>query len=205
MLVRVHAASVNPVEWYRVTGPFFVRLFGDGLREPKTPTVGVDVAGTVEAVGSDVDGVPAGRRGVRQGRGAGPSTSAAREPRLVLKPANVTFEEAAAVPIAAITALQALRDNGQVQPGQKVLINGASGGVGTFAVQLAKAFGAEVTAVCSTRNVEHGPLARRRPRRRLHAGGLHAARRASRPDARHRRQPSVPHVQARADTQRRSS
>jgi NADPH:quinone reductase-like Zn-dependent oxidoreductase len=153
VLVRVHASSVNPAEWYRVHGPFFVR-FGTGLSRPKSPAVGADLAGRVEAVGRDVKEFQPGDEVFGTSGGSWAEYAPAREPRLVPKPANVSFEEAAAVPIAALTALQALRDHGGVQPGQKVLINGASGGVGTYAVQLAKSFGAEVTAVCSMRNVE---------------------------------------------------
>ena len=153
VLVRVHASSVNPAEWYRVHGPFFARL-PNGLRRPKQPAVGSDLAGQVEAVGADVKEFQPGDEVFGTGLGAWAEYAVAREPRLVRKPANVSWEEAAAVPIAAITALQALRDHGQVQPGQKVLINGAAGGVGTYAVQLAKWFGADVTAVCSTQNVE---------------------------------------------------
>jgi NADPH:quinone reductase-like Zn-dependent oxidoreductase len=154
VLVRVHASSVNPAEWYRVTGPFFARLFGGGLRKPKSPAVGGDLAGTVEVVGRDVEEFQPGDEVFGTTLGAWAEYAPGREPRLVRKPANVSFEEAAAVPIAATTALQALRDHGQVQPGQKVLINGASGGVGMYSVQLAKFFGAEVTAVCHARNVE---------------------------------------------------
>ena len=154
VLLRVHAASVNPVEWYGVTAPYFTRLFGGGLRRPKETRVGADVAGRVEAVGKDVTEFQPGDEVFGTAAGAWAEYAAAREVRLVRKPANVSFDEAASVPIAAITALQALRDTGGVQPGQKVLINGASGGVGTFAVQIAKAFGADVTAVCSTRNVD---------------------------------------------------
>jgi NADPH:quinone reductase-like Zn-dependent oxidoreductase len=153
LLVRVHASSVNPAEWYRVHGPFFARL-PNGLRRPKQPAVGTDLAGRVEAVGADVQEFQPGDEVFGTGVGAWAEYAVAREPRLVRKPANVSFEEAAAVPIAATTALQALRDHGRVQPGQKVLINGAAGGVGTYAVQLAKHFGAEVTAVCSAGNVE---------------------------------------------------
>ena len=154
VLVRVHASSVNPVEWYGVTGPYFVRLFGSGLRGPKSSTVGADLAGRVEAVGKDVTEFQPGDEVFGTSGASWAEYAPAREVRLARKPANVSFEEAAAVPIAAITALQALRDHGAVRPGQKVLINGASGGVGTYAVQLAKSFGADVTAVCSTRNVE---------------------------------------------------
>src|SRR5882672_7719276 len=142
ILVRVRAASINPYDWHFVEGtPYVMRAMGVGLRKPKDTRLGVDFAGTVEAVGG---------RG-----GAFAQYVCPRATRAVaLKPANVSFEEAASVNIAAITALQALRDKGKVQPGQKVLINGASGGVGTFAVQIAKTFGADVTGVCSTRNVD---------------------------------------------------
>jgi NADPH:quinone reductase-like Zn-dependent oxidoreductase len=153
VLVRVCASSVNPVEWYGVTGPSFARV-GAGFRKPKDPRVGADLAGVVEAVGREVQDVGPGDEVFGSGSGAWAEYAVARATRVALKPANVSFEEAATVPIAGVTALQALRDHGQVQPGQEVLVNGASGGVGTFAVQLAKAFGANVTAVCSTRNVE---------------------------------------------------
>jgi NADPH:quinone reductase-like Zn-dependent oxidoreductase len=153
VLVRVHASSVNPVEWYGVTGPYFARI-GAGLRRPKDPRLGADLAGVVQAVGRDVRGLQPGDEVFGTGSGAWAEYAVARESRLGRKPADVSFEEAASVPVAGLTALQALRDHGHVEPGQKVLINGASGGVGTFAVQLAKAFGADVTAVCSTRNVE---------------------------------------------------
>ena len=154
VLVRVRASSVNPAEWYRVWGPFFVRLLGGGLRGPKQAEIGGDLAGTVEAVGKDVTAFERGDEVFGTTLGAWAEYTPAREVRLVKKPANVSFEEAAAVPVAALTALQALRDHGRVEAGQKVLINGASGGVGTYAVQLAKTLGADVTAVCSTRNVE---------------------------------------------------
>jgi NADPH:quinone reductase-like Zn-dependent oxidoreductase len=153
VLVRVHASSVNPAEWYQVTGPLFARP-SSGLRKPKTKLVGSDLAGRVEAVGNAVEDFRPGDEVFGVAPGAWAEYAAARQARLAKKPANLSFEEAAAVPIAAITALQALRDHGNVQPGQKVLINGASGGVGTYAVQLAKVLGADVTAVCSTRNVE---------------------------------------------------
>ena len=153
VLVRVRASSVNPVEWYGVTGPYFARI-GAGLRRPNDPAVGADLAGTVEAVGKDVEGFSPGDEVYGTGVGAWAEHAKARGERLALKPASLSFEEAAAVPVAAVTALMALREKGDVKPGQKVLVNGASGGVGTFAVQLAKAFGADVTAVCSTRNVD---------------------------------------------------
>jgi NADPH:quinone reductase-like Zn-dependent oxidoreductase len=153
VLVRVHAASVNPYDWHMLTGmPYLVRIQA-GLRKPKIPVLGVDFAGTVEAVGKDVTELRPGDEvfGARSGSFA--EYVSVRQ-AVVRKPANVSFEQAAAVGIAGITALQGLRDKGQLQAGQKVLINGASGGVGTFAVQIAKAFGADVTAVCSTRNVD---------------------------------------------------
>jgi NADPH:quinone reductase-like Zn-dependent oxidoreductase len=153
VLVGVHASSVNPVEWYTVTGPYFVRP-SSGLRKPKRRQIGGDLAGRVEAVGKDVEQLRPGDEVFGMSIASWAEYAPSRPLRLARKPANVSFEEAAAVPVAGITALQALRDQGQVQPGQKVLINGASGGVGTYAVQLAKAFGADVTAVCSTRNVE---------------------------------------------------
>jgi NADPH:quinone reductase-like Zn-dependent oxidoreductase len=156
ILVRVRAASVNPYDWHFVEGtPTIMRAMGVGLRKPKDIQLGVDFAGTVEAVGKNVtqykpgDDVFGGREGAfaqyvcRRAVGS-----------VAVKPAGLTFEQAASINIAGITALQGVRDKGQVQPGQKVLINGASGGVGTFAVQLAKNFGAEVTGVCSTRNIE---------------------------------------------------
>ncbi len=153
VLVRVHASSVNPAEWYRVMGPFFAR-FDSGLRRPKSPAIGADLAGRIEVVGRDVTEFKPGDEVFGTSGGSWAEYAPAREPRLVRKPPNVSFEEAAAVPVAALTALQAVRDHGRIQPGQKVLINGASGGVGTFAVQIAKVFGAEVTAVCSTGNVD---------------------------------------------------
>jgi NADPH:quinone reductase-like Zn-dependent oxidoreductase len=154
VLVRVHASSVNPVEWYTVHGPFFVRVSGGGLRAPKSPAIGADLAGRIEAVGRDVEEFQPGDEVFGTSGGSWAEYAVAREARLTRKPANVSFEEAAAVPVAGLTALQAVRDHGRVQPGQKVLINGASGGVGTFAVQIAKHYGADVTAVCSTGNVD---------------------------------------------------
>jgi len=153
VLIKVHASSVNPVEWYGVSGqPYLTRLMG-GIGAPKDPHVGFDMAGTVEAVGPDVtrfkpgDEVFGGANGAYADYVVRPEKGG-----IALKPANLSFEEAAGIPIAAITALQGLRDNGHVKAGDKVLINGASGGVGTYAVQIAKALGAEVTGVCSTRN-----------------------------------------------------
>jgi NADPH:quinone reductase-like Zn-dependent oxidoreductase len=154
VLVRVHASSVNPVEWYTVEGPAFVRVMGGGLRRPKKSALGADLAGRVEAVGGGVRDLNVGDEVFGTSAASWAEYAPAREARLARKLASVSFEEAAAVPIAGLTALQAVRDHGNVQPGQRVLINGASGGVGTYAVQLAKEFGADVTAVCSTRNVE---------------------------------------------------
>jgi len=153
VLVKVHASSVNIAEWYAMTGLFIARL-GGGLFKPKNTRLGGDFAGVVEAVGKDVSDFKPGDE-VFGGRGGAYAEYVTVRKAIAHKPANVTFEEAAAVPTAAITALQGLRDFGKIQPGQKVLINGASGGVGSFAIQIAKALGAEVTAVCSTKNVEH--------------------------------------------------
>jgi NADPH:quinone reductase-like Zn-dependent oxidoreductase len=154
VLVRVHAASVHVGDWILMTGSPFVMRFATGLRKPANPVPGTDLAGTVEAVGKDVTRHRPGDEVFGWCAGAFAEYASAPEDQLISKPANLTFEQAAAVGVSATTALQLLRDNGKVQPGQKVLINGASGGVGTFAVQIAKAFGAEVTGVCSTRNIE---------------------------------------------------
>ena len=156
ILVKVRAASVNPYDWHFIEGtPKIIRLMGVGLRKPKDTRVGVDFAGTVEAVGKNVTQFKPGDD-VFGGKGGAFAEYVCRraEGAVALKPANITFEQAASVNIAGITALQGLRDKGKVQPGQKVLINGASGGVGTFAVQIAKSYGAEVTGVCSTRNLD---------------------------------------------------
>jgi NADPH:quinone reductase-like Zn-dependent oxidoreductase len=155
VLIKVHASSVNPAEWYGVSGkPLFVRLF-NGIGAPKDSLVGYDVAGIVEVVGSNVTLFKPGDEVFGGANGALAEYVVAGEKRaIVAKPPNMSFEEAAAIPIAAITALQGLRDQGHLSAGKKVLINGASGGVGTYAVQIAKSFGAEVTGVCSTRNVE---------------------------------------------------
>lgn len=155
LLVRVRAASVNRVDWYDVTGTPWIARPMTGLRGPKSRFTGRDFAGTVEAVGKDVTDLHPGDEVFGGKKGGGSFAEYVGVPAEVArKPAGMTFEEAAAVPVAALTALQGLRDHGQLQPGQKVLVNGASGGVGTFAVQIAKALGAEVTGVCSTRNVE---------------------------------------------------
>ena len=155
VLVKVVAASVNPLDWHFVRGtPYFLRLMS-GLGAPNDTGLGVDFAGTVEAVGNNVKRFKPGDEVFGGGNGAfAEYVIVGEDGALAMKPANVSFEQAASAPIAAITALQALRDKGKIEPGQKVLINGASGGVGTFAVQIAKSFGAEVTGVCSTRNVE---------------------------------------------------
>jgi NADPH:quinone reductase-like Zn-dependent oxidoreductase len=156
LLVRVRAASVNPLDWHFIEGtPKIMRAMGVGLRKPKDTRLGVDYAGTVEAVGKNVTLFKPGDEVFGGKTGAFAEYVCPRADRAVaLKPANITFEQAASVGIAGITALQGLRDKGKVQPSQKVLINGASGGVGTFAVQIAKSFGAEVTGVCSTRNLD---------------------------------------------------
>jgi NADPH:quinone reductase-like Zn-dependent oxidoreductase len=158
VLIKVHAASVNAADWHYLRGtPWLFRL-ASGLLKPKNIFLGADVAGRVEAVGKNVTQFQPGDEVFGDlsacGRGAFAEYVCASETALVLKPANISFEDVAAVPVAAVTALQGLQSRVQIQPGQKVLINGASGGVGSFAVQIAKAFGAEVTAVCSTRNVD---------------------------------------------------
>jgi NADPH:quinone reductase-like Zn-dependent oxidoreductase len=155
VLVKVHAASVNPLDWHYLRGEPRVMRMDAGIGAPKEPSLGVVFAGVVESAGKDVKKFKAGDEVYGARGGAFGEYVLVRESRnIVLKPSSISFQQAAAVPIAAITALQALRDQGKIKPGQKVLINGASGGVGTFAVQLAKNFGAEVTAVCSGRNVE---------------------------------------------------
>ena len=155
LLVRVHAAGVNPLDYHYMRGlPYFMRL-SSGLGAPDQTRMGVDFAGTVEAVGAGVTNFQPGDAIFGGWTGAfAEYVTMPADRSIARKPDNITFEEAGVVPIAAITALQALRDHGQLQPGQRVLINGASGGVGTFAVQIAKSMGAEVTGVCSTRNVE---------------------------------------------------
>ena len=155
VLVRVHAAAVNPLDWHTVRGTPYVMRMGTGLRKPKVTRIGVDFSGTVVAVGSAVTRFKPGDEvfGGRNGAFA-EYVLVSDEGAIVAKPANASFEQAAAIPIAGVTALQALRDRGVVVPGARVLINGASGGVGTFAVQIAKSMGAEVTAVCSGRNAD---------------------------------------------------
>jgi len=155
LLLKVHAASVNPLDWHILRGePFLVRLMGFGLLKPKHQILGADMAGRVEAVGKKVTKFKVGDEVFGSSMGGFAEYARIRESQAVAKPASVTFEQAAAVPVAGLTALQALRDHGRIQDGHHVLINGASGGVGTFAVQIAKALGAHVTGVCSGKNVE---------------------------------------------------
>ena len=154
VLVRVRAASLNARDWHMVTGtPYFMRLFV-GLRRPKVPVAGADFAGVVEEVGANATGFAVGDEVFGSGPGSCAEYVSVHRERLAHMPAGSTFEQAAALPIAAVTALQAVRERGGVQAGARVLVNGAAGGVGTFSVQIAKALGAEVTAVCSTPNVE---------------------------------------------------
>ncbi len=175
VLVRVGAASVNPFDWHVVRGqPYIGRLVGMGLRRPKRSRKGVDVAGTVEAVGENVTTLRPGDEVFGTVHGAFAEYVAGTEQDFVAKPARLTFEQSAAIPMAGISALQALRDRGALEAGQSVLINGASGGVGTFAVQLAHAFGARVTGVCSSRNVDLVRSLGADHRRRLHGRRLHS-------------------------------
>ena len=157
VLVEIHAASVNAYDWHFLTADvFLIRLMGGGLFRPAKHTLGADISGKVVTVGKNITRFQPGDEvfgNAKGGRGGFAEYVCALEKSLQLKPANVSFEEAAAAPLAAMTALQGLRDHGQIQPGNKVLIYGASGGLGTFAIQIAKAFAAEVTAVCSSRNV----------------------------------------------------
>jgi NADPH:quinone reductase-like Zn-dependent oxidoreductase len=155
VLVRVHAAALNPADWHILRGdPYVARLMGIGLTKPKTPVAGSDAAGVVEAVGANVQGLRPGDEVFGFVRGAFAEYACAVETKVVPKPSSLTFEQAAALPIAATTALRGIRDVGAVQAGQRVLVNGASGGVGTFAVQIAVAMGADVTGVCSAANAE---------------------------------------------------
>lgn len=155
VLVEIRAASVNPLDWHYMRGsPYFMRLMS-GIGAPESQSFGVDFAGTVQSTGSKVTKFKPGDEVFGGAAGAfGEYVALGENGALAIKPANMTFEQAASMPIAAVSALQALRDAGEISPGMKVLVNGASGGVGTFAVQIAKSFGAEVTGVCSTRNVE---------------------------------------------------
>ena len=154
VLIRVHAASVNPYDWHFLRGtPSFIRLF-IGMRRPKFPRLGADVAGVVEVVGAKAAPFKAGDAVFGTAKGSFAEYACAAASQVALKPQDISFEQAACLPIAGVTALQGLRDKGKVQTGQTVLINGAAGGVGTFAVQIAKSLGARVTGVCSARNVE---------------------------------------------------
>jgi len=154
LLVKVHSASVNPLDWHYMRGTPYVMRFMSGLGAPETASLGVDFSGTVVAVGKDVTKFKPGDEVFGGATGAyAEYLTISEDSAVVLKPANVSFQHSSSVAIAGVTALQALRDLGEVKPGDKVLINGASGGVGTFAVQIAKTFGAEVTGVCSTRNL----------------------------------------------------
>ena len=154
VLIRVHAASVNPYDWHFLRGtPSPIRLFS-GMRSPKSPRLGADVAGVIEAVGAKVAAFKPGDAVFGTAKGSFAEYACAIPSQLAMKPQEISFEQAACLPIAGVTALQGVRDKGKVQPGQTVLINGAAGGVGTFAVQIAKSLGTRVTGVCSTRNVE---------------------------------------------------
>ncbi len=155
VLIHVHAAGVDPGVWHLMTGlPYLVRLMGYGLRKPKTRVRGIDVAGRVETVGRNVTSFQPGDEVYGTCDGSFAEYANARVDKLALKPANLTFEQAAAVPVSGTTALQALRDAGRLEAGHKVMVIGAAGGVGSFAVQLAKAFGAQVTGVCSSTNTD---------------------------------------------------
>jgi NADPH:quinone reductase-like Zn-dependent oxidoreductase len=158
VLVRVRATSVNPYDWHHMRGePYIARLMGGGLglRKPKLSILGADMAGQIEAVGKDVTGFRPGNEVFALLKGGGfAEYVCVPEADLVPKPQNLTFEQAASVPLAASTALLGVRDEGRVRPGQRVLVNGASGGVGTFAIQIARALGADVTGVCGTRNMD---------------------------------------------------
>ncbi len=191
VLVRVLAAGLNAGDIFSMRGNPWLARFTVGFPKPKDYIPGWDVAGVVEAVGNSVTNFQPGDEVYGACSGTLAEYACASEDELAMKPTNLTFEQAATVPTAAITALQGLRDAGKVQPGQKVLINGASGGVGTFAVQIAKALGAEVTGVCSTRNVDMVRSTRRRPCHRLHPGGFHAKWAALRPYPRQCGEPFV--------------
>jgi len=154
VLVRVRAASLNALDWHFMRGAPLLARMGEGLRAPKTPGLGVDLAGLVEAVGQDVTGFRPGDAVFGRAFGSFAEYARGKTGSFAPKPANISFEQAAAIAVAGSTALQGLRDRGQLRPGQRVLINGAGGGVGTFAVQIAKALGGQVTAVCGTHNVE---------------------------------------------------
>lgn len=154
IMIRVHAASVNPYDWHMMTGTPYLARLSAGLRQPRNPVLGTDVAGRVEAIGQDVTWCQVGDDVFGQADGGYAEFACLRADRAAHKPASLTFEQAAALPIAGVTALQALRDTGRVRAGQRVLVNGAGGGVGTFAVQIAVSYGASVTGVCGTDNVD---------------------------------------------------
>jgi NADPH:quinone reductase-like Zn-dependent oxidoreductase len=175
VLLKVHAAAVNPYDWHMVRGdPRIARLMGGvGLTKPKTRIAGVDVAGRVQHVGADVNDLRPGDEVLGFARGAFAEYAAADAALVIRKPAGLSFEQAAAIPMAAVTALHAIRDRGSVQPGQRVLVNGAAGGVGTFAVQIASALGAEGHRRVQRTEHRHGAVHRCHPRGRLRVGGLH--------------------------------
>ena len=154
VLVKIYAASANPLDWHSMRGAPILARISEGLRRPKNPGLGTDISGRVEAVANNITQFKPGDEVFGRSTGSFAEYAIARENRLALKPANSSFDEAAAVPVAGLTALLALRDYGHIQSGQKVLVNGASGGVGTFAVQIAKSYGAVVTGVTSTRNLD---------------------------------------------------
>ena len=189
VLVKVHAAGLDRGTEHLMTGKPYAMRLAFGLRRPKNPVPGRDVAGTVAAVGASVSRFAIGDEVYGIAPGSFAEYAVARESQLARKPANLSFAQAAVVPVSAATALRALVDTGRIQAGQSVLVVGASGGVGSYAVQLAKAFGAEVTGVCSTAKTEFRHLARRRPRHRLHPRGLRRRHDALRPGAGHRGQP----------------
>ena len=204
VLVKVRAASVNPLDWHYIEGtPYLIRPLDSGLLKPKVVRLGVDYAGTVEAVGKNVTQFKPGDDVFGGKTGAFAEYVCALADRAVaLKPANITFEQAASVPIAAITALQGLRDKGKVQPGQKVLINGASGGVGTFAVQIAKSFRRRCYRRMQWEECRSRPINRCGPGHRLYKGGFHQERAALRPDSRQRWESLLVRMQARPKTPR---
>ena len=154
VLVKIYAASANPLDWHSMRGAPFLARTSEGLRRPKNPGLGTDIAGRVEAVANNITQFKPGDEVFGRSTGGFAEYAIAGENRVALKPANSSFDEAAAVPVAGLTALLALRDYGHIQSGQRVLVNGASGGVGTFAVQIAKSYGTEVTGVTSTRNLD---------------------------------------------------
>ena len=206
VLVRVHAAGLHIGDAFGVRGSPFPVRFTSGLRGPKFGVPGSDIAGTVEAIGSAVTRFAPGDKvfGCCKWPSSGACAEYARADgdTLLVKPSGLSFEQAAAIRTSASAALHGLRDAGRLQAGQKVLINGASGGVGTYAVQIARAFGAEVTGVCGPTNVDLVHSLRRAPRHRLHPGGLHPGLRALRPDPRQHGEPLARGLPTSADAQR---